>query len=66
MFNIVFNTPEKLTFESLETASIENYLAEEDFTSYEFASLLTEDELNSEAFINTDISEESVRRLFVR
>ncbi|MCL6294394.1 hypothetical protein [Jejuia spongiicola] len=60
MFNVVFNTPEKVTYESLEIASIENYLVEEDFTSYEFASLLTEDELNSEVFTNTDISEESL------
>ena len=35
-------------------------LVEEDYTSYEFTSLLTDDELNSEAFINTDISEESL------
>ena len=60
MFNIIFNTKEKLTFDSLETASIENYLAEEDFTSYELASLLTEDELNSETFINTNITEDSL------
>ena len=60
MFNIVFNSSEKLTFDSLETASIENYLAEEDFTSYELATLLTEDELNSEAFINTNITEDSL------
>ncbi len=60
LFNVIFNTPEKVTYESLETASIENYLVEEDFTSYEFASLLTEEELNSEAFINTTISEESL------
>lgn len=60
MFNIIVNTKDKLTFDSLETASIENYLAEEDFTSYELATLLTEEELNSEAFINTSISEDSL------
>jgi len=60
MFNIAFNPQEKLTFESLETASIENYLAEEDFISYELADLLTQEELNSEVFANTDISEDSL------
>ncbi|MFD1163559.1 MULTISPECIES: hypothetical protein [Hwangdonia] len=60
MFNLVFNTSEELTFDSLETASIENYLAEEDFTSYELATLLTEEELNSEAFTNTNITEDSL------
>ena len=61
MFNLFFNTPEKLTFESLETASIENYLAIEGLTSYELATLLTDEELNSEVFINTDISEEVLK-----
>mgnify|MGYP000168009999 CR=1 FL=1 len=51
MFNVFFNTPDEVTYESLEIASIENYLVEEDYTSYEFASLLTDDELNSEAFL---------------
>ncbi|WOD44301.1 hypothetical protein [Hwangdonia lutea] len=60
MFNLFFNTPEKLTFDSLEIASIENYLAEEGFTTYELATLLTDEELNSEAFTNTQITEDSL------
>ncbi|WP_034043996.1 hypothetical protein [Wocania ichthyoenteri] len=58
MFSITFNASEKLTFDSLETASIENYLVEEGFTTYELATLLTEEELSSETFINTNISED--------
>ncbi|MFT5848013.1 MAG: hypothetical protein ACJARX_000198 [Psychroserpens sp.] len=60
MFNVFYNTSEVLTFDSLETASIENYLEQEDYTSYELASLLTEEELNINNFTDTEISEESL------
>ena len=40
MFNIIGNKND-ITFDDLEMASIENYLSEEDFSSYEYASLLT-------------------------
>ncbi|MFD1615523.1 hypothetical protein [Gelatiniphilus marinus] len=60
MLNIVFNAPEKLTFDSLEIASIENYLAEEDFTSYEIANFLTEEELNADTFTSNIISTDSL------
>nr|WP_321233163.1 hypothetical protein [uncultured Psychroserpens sp.] len=57
MFNVFFNTSEKVTFESIEITSIENYIETEDYTAYELASLLTEDELNKDNFIDTEISE---------
>ncbi|TXE20032.1 hypothetical protein ES692_01870 [Psychroserpens burtonensis] len=60
MFNVFYNASETITFDSLETASIENYLEQEDYTSYELASLLTEDELNINNFTDTEISEESL------
>ena len=56
MFNI-FNTSDDLTFDALETATIENYLVDEHYTNYELASLLTDEDLNSENFTNTEISE---------
>jgi hypothetical protein len=56
MFNI-FNPSDELTFDALEMATIENYLFDEDFLSYEIASLLTLDDLNSDVFTNTNISE---------
>jgi len=59
MFN-VFSTSKTVTWESLEMASIENYLEEEDYTSYELATLLTEDELNKDNFIDNEISETSI------
>lgn len=63
LFSIVFsaetgtNTP---TFETLEMASIENYLYTEDYTHLELASLLTEDELSQDNFISLDISETTI------
>jgi len=60
MFNVYFNPSETVTFEDLQTVSIENYVEQEDFTSYELASLLTEDELNTGNFITTQLSEDSI------
>lgn len=60
MFSLIFNTSEDITFDSIETSSIENYLSEGNFTSYELASLLTEDELNANGFTDTTISESSI------
>nr|WP_321245817.1 hypothetical protein [uncultured Psychroserpens sp.] len=60
MFNVFYNTSEALTFDSLDIASIENYVEQEDYTSYELSSLLTEEELHTNNFIETEISEESL------
>lgn len=60
MFNAFYNDSETITFDSLETSSIQNYLEQEDYTSYELASLLTDDELNINIFTDTKISEESL------
>lgn len=60
MFNVFYNTSEALTFDSLDMASIENYVEQEDYTSYELSSLLTEEELHTNNFIDTEISEESL------
>ena len=59
MFNIIGNNKE-FTFDDLEITSIENYLSEEDFSSYEFASLLNEEELTTVNFIDTDLTNESL------
>lgn len=61
MFNVFFNTSEELSFDSLETASIENYLEDEDFSTYELASFLNVAELQKSDFINTSIPEEQLK-----
>lgn len=59
MFNIIGNNKE-LTFDNLELTSIEDYLSEENFSSYEFASLLTEEELTTDNFIDSELTDESL------
>lgn len=59
MFNIFYSS-EAITINDLETASIENYLEEGDFTSYDLAVLLTESELNKTNFIDNEISENTI------
>ena len=56
----VFNTTENVTFESLETASIENYIYEENMNTYDIASFLNEDDLVIENFVTTPITDESI------
>ncbi|MBR9846643.1 MAG: hypothetical protein GYB35_11345 [Algicola sp.] len=59
MFN-VFYTPETITIGDVETVSIENYLEVEDYTTYELASLLTEEDLKAFNLINSEISETTI------
>jgi hypothetical protein len=54
MFNLIGNRNE-LTFDDLEMTSIENYLSEEDINAYELASLLTNDELITDNFIDSEV-----------
>ena len=56
----VFNSSEDVSFESLETASIENYIFEENINTYDIASFLNEDDLVLENFVSTSISDESL------
>ena len=59
MFNVFF-TSETISINDIETASIEDYLEDGDFTSYDLAALLTEDELNENNFIENQIPESTI------
>lgn len=59
MFGI-FNKSNTIGFETLDTASIENYIYEENINSYDIAMLLDDDDLVIENFIMTPISDESL------
>lgn len=65
MFSIFINKNE-LTFDDLETASIENYLNEEEIDSYEIASLFTVEELSSDIFIDSDLTSESLEEYLLQ
>ena len=59
IFNI-FYASETITINDIETASIENYLVQGDLSSYELATLLTEDELNKTNFTEIEIPESAI------
>ena len=59
MFNI-FYTSGNPSFSSLEIASIEDYIETEEYSTYELASLLNEDEFNKDNFIDTKIPEDNI------
>lgn len=55
IFNILSNTSDELTFEDLETASIESYLMNEDLNAYDIAPYLGSNEINPDDFVKTTI-----------
>lgn len=49
----------KPTFDNLQTETVENYIIE-DLSSYEIASLLSEEQLKHEIFVNSEIKNENL------
>jgi len=60
LFGVVFTTDKSLSFDALETVAIEDYLEDEDYTNYEFALLLSEDELTRDNFTDAPIPKEDL------
>lgn len=58
MFNVFWNGSNSSS--TIDVADIEQYLLQQDINEYELASLLTEDELITNNFIDTNITEESL------
>ncbi|WP_040278082.1 hypothetical protein [Psychroserpens damuponensis] len=61
MFNVFYNASEELTFDSLDLASIEDYIADENFTSYELSQLLTYEELSNDNFLESEITQDQLK-----
>lgn len=59
-FALLFNKSNDVSFENLETASIEGYLMEEDITAYEIAPYLNAYEMNSDSFVENTINEATI------
>lgn len=55
-FNLLFNHSDEFTFDDIETASIENYLIDEDLSAYEIAPYLGDSELDSDDFIDNNMN----------
>lgn len=60
MFNIFLKPKETITWNDIETASIEDYLEDAEISSFELASLLTDDELTTNNFTDNEIPEGSI------
>ena len=57
LFGLYHYNSNNLSFETLETASIANYLSEENYSSNELASFFSEEDLTVEGFIDEPIGE---------
>ncbi|MCF8274351.1 MAG: hypothetical protein K9I95_11020 [Flavobacteriaceae bacterium] len=60
MFSVLYNKNEPLSVDSIETASIENYILTEELGSNEMASLFTNEDLSNINFINNNFNSENL------
>ncbi|WP_100612633.1 hypothetical protein [Confluentibacter lentus] len=60
LFNLSVFNKKSVSFETLETASVENYIMNEYIDSYDMASLLTNEDIVEENFIEHNFSEENM------
>lgn len=56
-FNLLFNQSNTVTFDNLETASIEDYLIGEDLSAYDIAPYLNPLDMNSDNFVENTIND---------
>lgn len=60
LFNISFFEKEHITFDSLDLETAENYIIDENISSYEIASLLSEDDFLEDNFVQQNFNEEII------
>ena len=60
MFNVLFNKKERLNMESIETASIENYILNEELETNDIASLFSDEDLSEITSIKNSLSSETL------
>jgi len=56
----LFTNNNKITFENIDVDLVEDYLIDQNIDSYELASLLNDEDLSTENFIDSDIFSEAV------
>ena len=61
MFNVFWNN-EPIKESTIEISDIEQYLINEGVSSYELASLLTNEDLNTDNFVDSEVSEEALEQ----
>ena len=60
MFGVFMRSPDKLSINQVETASIEDYLTGQNLNIYDIASLLNEDDMQWDDFVPNKLTEESL------
>jgi len=60
LFNLTLFNKKSISFEALETASVESYIMNEFINSYDMASLLSDEDIVVENFIEYNFSEENM------
>jgi len=63
LFSLVFNN-DNITIDKIETASIESFLYQEDYSNDDFASLFKSVDISETDFIDVSISEETLDQYF--
>ena len=59
MFSLTLKNTDP-NFDNLETETVENYILDENISSYEIASLLTEEELLEDVYVEHDLQKENI------
>lgn len=65
MFNALFNMKEEVNFNSIETASVEDYIITQDINVYDIASLLEDDALDEVNYTESDFSEKNIETFLI-
>lgn len=60
LFNLTLFNNEKNSWNTLDIETVENYILDEELTSYDMATLLVEDNLEIENFINHNFEEDNI------
>ena len=60
VFNLFFNNKQEVTFSDIETANIEAYLTNQNLSSYQLGTILEEESLVIDNFIDNKINKESL------
>lgn len=60
MYNVLFNAPKNITYESLKTASVEDFIINEGISTYEIASLLEDTDLEEVSYIESSFNDNTI------
>lgn len=65
LLTFLLNSKDDLTINQIETASIENYLKDQNLNVYDIASFLNEDDLIVDNFVSNSLTEESLETYLI-